>query len=81
MPSKANPASASAEAAIPSAPPAGSVSYRVLPRGAGLIYSGEFDPVSGASLTYERGRVVDGADPAVAGQLEDRGLVEVLGPA
>ena len=81
MPSKANTASAPAEAASPPAPPAGSVSYRVLPKGAGLIYSGEFDPVSGASLTFERGRVGEGADPVAAAQLEDRGLVEVLGPA
>jgi hypothetical protein len=81
MPTKAKTASATAEAATPPAPPAPGVSYRVLPKGVGLVHSGEFDPVSGASLTFERGRVVDGADPAIAAQLEDRGLVEVLGPA
>lgn len=81
MPSKANPASASAEAVTPLAPLVASARYRVLPKGAGLIYSGEFDPVSGASLTFERGRVVEGADPVAAAELEDRGLVEVLGPA
>lgn len=81
MPSKANPASATAEAATALAPSAPGVSYRILPKGAGLIHTGEFDPVSGASLTFERGCVVAGADPAVAAQLEDRGLVEVLGPA
>jgi hypothetical protein len=55
--------------------------YRVLPKGAGLIYTGEFDPVTGASLTFEKGAVVEGAIPAIAAELEDRGLVEVLGPA
>ena len=81
MPTKAATASAPAEAAIPLAPAPAGVSYRVLPKGAGRIHTGEFDPVSGASLTFEKGRVVEGADPAVAAQLEDRGLVEVLGPA
>jgi len=81
MPIKANLVSASAEAAIPLAPPVPGARYRVLPKGAGLIHTGAFDPVSGASLTFERGRVVEGADPGVAAQLEDRGLVEVLGQA
>lgn len=81
MPTKATTASAPAEAAILSASAPTGVSYRVLPKGAGLIHTGEFDPVSGVSLTFERGRVVDGAEPAVAAQLEDRGLVEILGPA
>lgn len=83
MPVKTATVSAPAEAAIAAAPmsPSIGVRYRVLPKGAGLIFTGAYDPVSGAALTFEKGTVVDGAEPAVAAQLEDRGLVEVLGPA
>jgi hypothetical protein len=86
LPAKTNPASALAEAAItadstPAPAEAPRASYRVLPKGAGLIYTGEFDPVTGASQTFEKGRVVEGVEPALAAELEDRGLVEVLGPA
>ena len=34
--------------------------------------------MSGASLTHDKGAVVEDVDPAVAAELEDRGLVEVL---
>jgi hypothetical protein len=80
---KTNPASALAEAAITAdSTPASAEAlarYRVLPKGAGLIYTGAFDPVTGVSLTFEKGRVVEGVEPAIAAELEDRGLVEVLG--
>lgn len=83
MPAKSTPAPATAAAAqdLATVADASRAQYRVLPKGAGLIYTGEFDPVTGASLTFEKGRVVEGVDPAVAAELEDRGLVEVLGPA
>jgi hypothetical protein len=55
--------------------------YRVLPKGAGLIYTGVYDANTGQPFTYVKGEVVDDVDPAIAGELEDRGLVEVLGPA
>lgn len=61
--------------------PAVGARYRVLPKGAGLIYTGEQEPTSFAFLTFEKGAVVEGADPALAAELEARGLVEVLGPA
>lgn len=83
MPAKSTSAQAFAAAAqdvVPAAE-ASRASYRVLPKGAGLIYTGEFDPVTGAASTFEKGRVVEGVAPAVAADLEDRGLVEVLGPA
>ena len=60
---------------------AGLVSYRVLPKGAGLIYTGGYDAQTGEPFTFGKGDVVDGVDPAIAGELEDRGLVEVLGDA
>jgi len=85
LPTKSTTASASAEAATTAdSMPATAETlarYRVLPKGAGLIYTGEFDPVTGASLTFERAVVVEGVAPALAAELEDRGLVEVLGPA
>lgn len=83
MPVKSTPAPASAAAARELAPAvqAPLARYRVLPKGAGLIHTGEWDPVTGASLTHAKGAVVEAADPAVAAELEDRGLVEVLGPA
>lgn len=83
MPVKSTPAAASASAARDVAPTADAhrARYRVLPKGAGLIHTGEWDPVTGASLTYDKGALVAGADPAVAAELEDRGLVEVLDPA
>jgi len=83
MPAKTATVSASAEAAIAAAPISASagVRYRVLPKGAGLVHTGAYDPVSGAALTFEKGAVVEGAEPAIAAQLEDRGLVEVLGQA
>lgn len=82
MPTKTTPAPASAAAAAIAAPaPQARVRYRVLPKGAGLVHTGAFDPVTGASLTYDRGAVVEGADAAIAAELEDRGLVEVLGAA
>lgn len=85
MPAKTHTASAPAEAAIAadsaSSPAEAQARYRVLPKGAGLIYTGEFDPVTGASLTFDRGCVVEGVASAIAAELEDRGLVEVLGPA
>jgi hypothetical protein len=46
-----------------------------------LIYTGAYDPVTGAAFTFEKGVTVEGADRAVAVELENRGLVEVLGPA
>ncbi|HKR87021.1 MAG TPA: hypothetical protein VJS38_02510 [Phenylobacterium sp.] len=83
MPVKSTPAPASAAAArdVASAAEAPRARYRVLPKGAGLVHTGEWDPVTGASLTHDKGAVVEGADPAVAAELEDRGLVEVLDPA
>ena len=45
------------------------------------LFFPEFDPLTGASLTFDRGSVVEGVEPAIAGELEDRGLVEVLGAA
>lgn len=86
MPAKTTTASAPAEAAImPASTPAPAAQplarYRVLPKGAGLVYTGEFDPVTGAAQTFEKGCVVEGVAPALAAELEDRGLVEVLGPA
>jgi hypothetical protein len=80
---KTTPASATAEAepALASATSAGRVSYRVLPKGAGLIYDGRYDANTGQPFTYAKGEVVEGVDPATAGELEDRGLVEVLGQA
>jgi hypothetical protein len=87
MPAKTATVSAPAEAAIAVAPTSTPTSaqtgvrYRVLPKGAGLVHTGASDPVSGAALTFDKGAVVAGAEPAVAAQLEDRGLVEVLGPA
>lgn len=85
MPAKTATVSAQAEAAIAAASiptsAEGRVRYRVLPKGAGLVYTGAYDPVSGSALTFEKGAVVEGAEPAAAAQLEDRGLVEVLGPA
>jgi hypothetical protein len=84
LPAKSIPAPASAEAAPELAPApaeAPRTRYRVLPKGAGLIHTGRFDSVSGASLTYDRGQVVDGVDAATAAELEDRGLVEILGAA
>jgi hypothetical protein len=56
------------------------VRYRVLPKGAGLVYTGAYDPVSGASLTFAKGETAETEAP-VAAELEDRGLVEVLGDA
>jgi hypothetical protein len=78
--SKTSPASATVGAApeLASAPAADLVSYRVLPKGAGLIYTGDYDALSGTPVTFEKGDVVDGVDPAIAGELEDRGLAEVL---
>ena len=83
MPVKSTPAPASAAADRDLAPAiqAPRARYRVLPKGAGLIHTGAWDPVSGTSLTHDKGFVVEDADPAVAAELEDRGLVEVLGPA
>jgi hypothetical protein len=75
------PADAGAAPSLAPAPDAGLVSYRVLPKGAGLIYTGDYDAQTGEPFTFEKGDVVDGIDPAIAGELEDRGLVEVLGPA
>jgi hypothetical protein len=57
------------------------VSYRVLPKGAGLIYTGGYDGLTGQPFTFARGDVVDGVQPSIAAELEDRGLVEVLGQA
>lgn len=74
-------AAPSLASALASTPDAGLVSYRVLPKGAGLIYTGDYDSQSGAPFTFAKGDVVEGVDPAIAGELEDRGLVEVLGPA
>jgi hypothetical protein len=83
LPVKSTPAPASAAADRDLAPAiqAPRARYRVLPKGAGLIHTGAWDPVSGTSLTHDKGFVVEDADPAVAAELEDRGLVEVLGPA
>jgi hypothetical protein len=82
LPAKSIPAAATAAGGNESAlTPEAGVRYRVLPKGAGMIYTGAFDPVSGASLTYARGEVVAGVDAAIAAALEDRGLVEVLGEA
>jgi len=85
MATKTTTVSASAEAVITAAPTPtpveGGVRYRVLPKGAGLVYTGAYDPVSGSALTFEKGAVVEGAEPATAAELEDRGLVEVLGQA
>ena len=85
MPAKTTTASALAEAAITAdsrlAPAEAHARYRVLPKGAGLVYTGAFDPVTGAALTFDKGSVVGGVAPAIAAELEDRGLVEVLGPA
>jgi hypothetical protein len=82
--SKTTPTSAPAEAAteLASAPASASLArYRVLPKGAGLIYTGVYDANTGQPFTYVKGEVVDDVDPAIAGELEGRGLVEVLGPA
>lgn len=76
-----DPADAGAALPLASTSNAGLVSYRVLPKGAGLIYTGDYDPQTGEPFTFGKGDIVDGADPATAGELEDRGLVEVLGPA
>jgi hypothetical protein len=83
LPTNSTPAAASAAANRDAAPAAWAprARYRVLPKGAGLVHTGEWDPVTGASLTHAKGVVVEDADPAVAAELEDRGLVEVLGPA
>jgi hypothetical protein len=75
------PADAGAAPSLASTSDATLVSYRVLPKGAGLIYTGEHDAQSGEPATFDKGAVVAGVDPAIAGELEDRGLVEVLGPA
>lgn len=79
MASNTTTASASAEAASGAAPDL--VSYRVLPKGAGLIYTGDYDALTGEPFTFGKGDVVDGVDAEIAVELEDRGLVEVLGPA
>lgn len=85
MPTKTNTASAPAEAANTAdstpAPAQAQARYRVLPKGAGLVYTGEYDPVSGEAQTFAKGCVVEGVALAIAAELEDRGLVEVLGPA
>jgi hypothetical protein len=72
---KTSTASATAEAA-----PA-RVRYRVLPKGAGLIYTGEHHAQTGEPFTFAKGEVVKAAEAAIAAELEDRGMVEVLGPA
>lgn len=65
----------------PVAPKAG-VSYRVLKRGEGLIYTGEHAQDENGQIvftTYAKGAQVDDVDPKVAAELEDRALVEILG--
>jgi hypothetical protein len=86
MAPKTIPAPARAEAAPSAAPePApeptsgGLVRYRILPKGAGLIYTGACDPVTGQAHTFARGEVVEAAPVEAAAVLEERGLVEVLG--
>lgn len=63
-------------------PAATGVSYRVLKAGDGKIYTGLHSTDDEGQITfttYAKGDQVDGVDAKIAGDLEDRGLVEVLG--
>ena len=51
------------------------VTVRVLPRGDGLISTGEHDP-AGGDLVYERGDTFDIAKD-IAEDLEERGIAEI----
>jgi len=61
-----------------SAKAAEAVNVRVLPQGAGRIFTGETEPAAAAGRfpTYARGAVFAVA-PAIALELEGRGLVEI----
>lgn len=55
------------------------VSYRVLPKGDGQIHTGEHDSVENVFKTFPKGHQVDNVQRSIAQELEDRGLVEILG--
>lgn len=63
-------------------PVATGVSYRVLKKGCGLIYTGEHKTDDNGMIvftTYAKGDVVEGVEAKVAQHLEDRDMVEILG--
>lgn len=55
------------------------VSYRILPKGAGNIFTGQYDEAATVFTTFAKGDVVEGVDEKIAADLEDRGWVEILG--
>ena len=65
----------------PEAPEKGAetVSYRVLPKGDDLVFTGEHDKVKNEPAKHARGTIVHNVDRAIAQELEDRGLVEIVG--
>jgi hypothetical protein len=59
----------------PSPVQGGEAKVRVLPKGAGMLFTGELE--DGVFTTHPKGAVLTVA-PAQARELEDRGLVEIL---
>ena len=51
---------------------------RVLPKGAGKLYTGEHDPQTNTFPTYEKGDVIE-LHPSIAQEQEDNGYVEIVG--
>jgi hypothetical protein len=67
-----------AAAAPPSAASAGDlVTYRVLKKGDGQIYTGRFDRATSTHETYKKGDVVENVPRSIAEELEDRSFVEI----
>ena len=55
------------------------VSYRVLPKGDDLVFTGQHDKARGEPGKHPRGAIVHNVDRTIAQELEDRGLVEIVG--
>lgn len=55
------------------------VSYRVLKKGDGQVFTGDVDPETGLPETFSKGDQVDDVPLSIAQALEDRDFVEILG--
>ena len=77
---------AATEAAEPAAAPTSRtgrrneprVSYRVLKKGDGQVFTGQTDPETGLPETYAKGDQVDDVPISIAQALEDRDFVEIV---